>query len=186
MLDAGKWAIRFLLVSLAITPVYRMLGWRSAIPLRKSAGLWAFGFGALHFTMYLTERNVFNCVGCPEWWRPFLSTNYLLTGAIVLAILSVMALTSNRLAMRTLGKNWKRLHRLVYAAGIIAVVHGVLAAQFSKKVLVLDPNAQFELIVYGVILAVLLLLRVPAVRNAIGLTGRTGGSKRRGLAQAGD
>src|SRR5262245_52660753 len=53
VLESGKWGLRFLLISLLMTPLQRYLGWRSAIPLRKPAGLWAFGFGALHYFLVI-------------------------------------------------------------------------------------------------------------------------------------
>lgn len=178
MLEAGKWSVRFLLICLSMTPLYLVFGWRGAPGLRKSAGLWAFAFGMLHFIFYINEIDLL------QYWPQLFQNLYLLTGVLTLAILTALALTSHRWAMRWLGKTWKRLHRLVYAAGILAVVHGLLAAQASKKMAILDPFASQELALYLALLSVLLLLRVPAARS---LTGLSRGKRRigkRSFAQA--
>lgn len=162
LLDAGKWAVRFLLICLSMTPLSILFGWRWTHGLRKSAGLWAFAFGSLHFTLYAAETDLLQS-GIHLVKEPFLAT-----GLLTLSILTVLALTSNRFAMRSLGKTWKRLHRFVYAAGILAILHGLLAAQASKKILLLDPTGPQELLIYLVILSALLLIRVPAVRSRAG------------------
>ncbi|MCA9910459.1 MAG: ferric reductase-like transmembrane domain-containing protein, partial [Anaerolineae bacterium] len=112
VLEAGVWAVRFLLFSLAISPLNTYLGWRSAIPLRKLAGLWAFGFGVLHFALSLSESQPFGAYLLPP------VASFVIFGLIALVILAALAATSTRWAQRRLGKNWKRLHRLVYVAGL--------------------------------------------------------------------
>lgn len=164
MLESGKWAIRFLLICLSMTPFYLLFGWRSAITLRKSAGLWAFVFGSFHFVLYLIEFNF------KIKWSGLFTEWFLFTGVLTLFILGALAVTSNRWAMRGLGKFWKRLHRLVYVAGVVAILHGLLAAQSSKKVMSLDPNGSGELKVYLGLLLVLLAIRIPQVRVWLGLT----------------
>jgi sulfoxide reductase heme-binding subunit YedZ len=77
-----------------------------------------------------------------------------------------MAITSSKWAMREMGKWWKRLHRLVYAAGVILVAHIVLEST-NKKVAVTDWQFGAEAWLYAAILAVLLAARVPAVRSAL-------------------
>ena len=157
MLESGKWAVRFLLLCLLMTPLNLYFGWRGAVGLRKAAGLWAFAFAALHVLLFLGE---------PQRRSLSLPLPLFLTlGVCGLAILAALAATSNRLAMRRLGKRWKRLHRLVYAAGVLTVLHGILAAAASKKMYLLDPDAVGELRVYAAILAVLLVVRLPTVRR---------------------
>jgi sulfoxide reductase heme-binding subunit YedZ len=160
VVESGKWAVRFLLLSLAMTPLNTLLGWRSAIKLRKPAGLWAFGFGLLHFVLYVVDMG-------QGWLHDPIPTYYLALGAVGLLILSAMAATSNRWAMKRMGKGWKRLHRLVYAAGIIVITHGLLEAAFSKRVLATSSQVTYELQVYLAILVILLGVRIPAVRSAI-------------------
>ena len=69
--------------------------------------------------------------------------------------------------MRRLGKNWKRLHRLVYLAGVIVVYHAMLATEATKRISLRDPQAIEELKIYFVIVAILLLVRIPPIRRAL-------------------
>lgn len=158
-LESGVWGIRFLLISLAMSPLSTYFGWRSSIKLRKPAGLWSFGFAALHFLYFIRESQT------PL--RGFLSQPYMLLGLVGLIVLSALAITSNRWAMRGLRKNWKRLHRLVYVAAPTIVYHAILATGASKKLLFRDPNAEQELKLYFGVLVVLLVMRIPAVRRVI-------------------
>lgn len=157
LVESAKWAVRFLLFSLAMTPLNTLFGWRYAVKLRKPAGLWAFAFGVLHLACYVFDRQ--------SDWLHFPIPNYAAAlGLVVLGILAAMAATSNRWAMRRLGKWWKRLHRLVYAAGVIALVHGLLESQISKRVFVYDSNTDDELWLYVIVLSALLAARIPPVR----------------------
>lgn len=156
-LESGKWAIRFLLTSLLMTPLNTYFGWRSAITLRKSAGLWSFGFASAHILFYVRET---------KWeWLTLAMPLYLKLGLVGIMILGVLAVTSNRWSMQQLGKNWKRLHRLVYVSGIAVVTHAMLATTMSKKLMVRDPQAESELKVYLAVLSVLLVVRIPLIRQ---------------------
>ncbi len=158
-LESGKWAIRFLLLCLSMTPLNTYFGWSSLIKLRKPAGLWAFGFALLHVSFYLQGT---------RWaWQSVLTQNFIALGLLGLLVLTALALTSNRRAMRRLGKNWKRLHRLVYLAGILVTTHSILAASMSKKMFVRDPQAIPELNLYLAVLVVLLIVRLPLVRGVL-------------------
>jgi len=161
VLEAGKWGLRFLLISMAVTPLSRYFGWRSLIPLRKPAGLWAFGFGALHYLLVILYD-----LPLGMNWLTFPLAPFITLGLISLLILAAMALTSNQAAMKALGKNWKRLHRLVYVASLLIVIHALLATQSSKK-LFGDDQAKLEITIYLAVLLVLLLARLPLVRNAV-------------------
>lgn len=158
-LENGKWAIRFLLACLMMTPLNTYLGWKSAIKLRKSAGLWAFGFASTHVLFYIREAKL-------DWLTihmPF----YFMLGLVGMVILGLLAITSNRWAMKQLGRNWKRLHRLVYFSGITVVTHSMLATILSKKVFARDPQAPIELKIYAALLFVLLAVRIPVVRTLL-------------------
>ncbi len=159
LLESGKWALLFLIICLAMTPLQRYLGWRDAGRLRKPAGLWAFAFAALHATLYVAAT--------PDMWLPRLREPFLLIGAGSLLILAALAITSSRRAMAWLGKGWKRLHRLVYLAGAATTLHALLAAIMSKRVLVRDPHALIELRLAAALVAALLLLRVPLLRRRL-------------------
>jgi sulfoxide reductase heme-binding subunit YedZ len=164
-LASGKWAVRFLLLSLSMTPINTYFGWRGAIRLRKPAGLWAFGFAAVHLTYYFYEYEFTMLV-----WP--IQQFYLVLGLLGFVILLAMAVTSNKWAMRQLKKNWKRLHQLVYLAGILIAFHAILAAGGSKRIFLRDPDVLPELILYFLLLVVLLAVRIPLVRRVILDVGR--------------
>lgn len=156
-LESGKWAIRFLLTCLAMTPLNTYFGWSSAIRLRKPTGLWALAFASLHVLFYVGDAQL-------NWLRvpiPF----FMVLGMLGLAVLTALGITSNRWAMKRMGKNWKRLHRLVYLAGIAAAFHAILATTASKKLAIRDPQSVHELQIYLGILIVLLAVRLPQVRR---------------------
>jgi sulfoxide reductase heme-binding subunit YedZ len=158
-LESGKWAIRFLLICLAMTPLNTCFNWRGAIKLRKPAGLWAFGFAALH-VLYTVGADPLAWLGWPM--QPFIAL-----GLLGFCILSMLALTSNRWSMQRLRKQWKRLHRLVYLAGVAVTSHAILATSASKKLLLRDPQALEELNIYLAVLVVLLVVRIPLVRRVL-------------------
>jgi methionine sulfoxide reductase heme-binding subunit len=168
MLATGEWGVRWLMVSLAMTPLHTFLHWRGALKLRKSAGLWAFAFGMAHLVIYARVTwepyPVYRTGPTPWAWLAWPMQPYMVLGLISLLILTALAITSNRWAMAALGKGWKRLHRLVYCAGVAILTHALLATTMSKRVMIRDPQAATELQIYLGILAVLLIVRVPQVR----------------------
>ena len=165
---AGRFAIRFLTLSLAVSPLVYLFGWRRLVPLRKWSGLWAFAFAGLHLSFFFSDS-----VWQKVWGQPFA-----FIGLAALAILTAMALTSHRLAMRVLGRNWKRLHRLVYIAGILVVVHSIKGLLYWKEVPGFDV-ALLETQIYGFQIALLLLLRIPFVRRRLRQSGPRQKRKRR-------
>lgn len=158
LVESGKWAVRFLLFSLAMTPLNSLFGWRYAVKLRKPAGLWAFGFGVLHFLYYVFDV-------WSDWLRYPIPHIYAVLGIAALAILVALAATSTRWAQKRMGKNWKRLHRLVYAAGVLALVHGLLESVSSKRVFIYNDRTVDEVWLYLVLLIILLAARIPPVRG---------------------
>ncbi len=153
---AGRFAIRFLTLSLAISPAVYYLGWRRLVPLRKWSGLWAFAFAALHMSFFFSDFV----------WRKVWGQSFVYAGLAALAILALMTLTSHRPAMRILGRNWKRLHRLVYVAGMLVVLHSISALIFWKEV----PDFEVMLLetqITGLQIALLLVLRSTAARRLI-------------------
>jgi sulfoxide reductase heme-binding subunit YedZ len=118
--QTGTWALTFLVISLTITPIRRLTGWNAAIRLRRMLGLFAFFYGCLHLATWIVFYHFFTLETMLEdvVMRPFITV-----GMGTFLILLVLALTSNRFAVRRLGRRWTTLHRLVYAAAIGAVVH---------------------------------------------------------------
>jgi methionine sulfoxide reductase heme-binding subunit len=151
----GLAALNLLLLSLAVTPVNLLTGWRGVTVLRKSLGLWAFAYATLHLLVFVGLDYGFSLRFILLDGLP--SKPYILAGLAALLILLPLAITSTRGWMQRLGRAWKRLHRLVYAAGILAVIHYIWVAK--------TPYGSPTL--YAILLAVLLLVRVPVVRTRL-------------------
>jgi sulfoxide reductase heme-binding subunit YedZ len=123
----GDWAISFLIISLGVTPLRRLTHWNDVVKLRRMLGLFAFFYATLHLLTwviidkYLGTDTIRMAV---EWMvqdifeRPFITV-----GMATWVILFLLAITSNMRSIRLLGRRWQHLHRLVYAAGIGAVIH---------------------------------------------------------------
>ena len=126
----GLWALRFLILTLVITPLRQLAG-VNLLRFRRALGLLAFWYAAMHFTVYLTlDRGLIWSTIIPDIARrPFITLGF---AALVLIV--PLAITSNRVSIRRLGKNWRRLHKLVYVAVSLAAVHYLLATK------VLDPT----------------------------------------------
>jgi methionine sulfoxide reductase heme-binding subunit len=153
-LRTGKTAIILLMLALAITPAHIWFGWKQIIPLRRLLGLYAFFYAFLHLLIFVWLDYLLDPQLISE---ALFAKRYALVGLATFAILLPLALTSTRSAMRGLGKKWKSLHKWVYLAGVLAVLHYFL----------LVKNAYTEPFIFAVILAVLLLTRVKPIKQAI-------------------
>lgn len=152
----GDTAIVLLLLSLAVTPLVTVTGWRKLSTVRKSLGVWSAIYAFLHMLVFVGLDYAFSLKfilldGLPT--KP-----YILVGLAALLILIPLGLTSTKGMQKRLGKSWKKLHRWVYAAGILAVIHFI----WVRKVPFGQPT------VYAIILALLLIARLPAVRTWLG------------------
>lgn len=116
----GEWAIRFVFLSLAISPLRRFFGWPFLAPLRRTFGLAGFAYAVAHMLTWSLLDLEFEPAAIAEdlTERPFV-----MAGMASFVILSVLAATSTRSAMKRLGRRWITLHRLVYAAAALALVH---------------------------------------------------------------
>lgn len=121
----GLWALRFLILTLAVTPLRELAG-VNLLRYRRALGLLAFWYAVMHFTVYLTlDRGLLWGTILPDIAkRPFITL-----GFSALVLLVPLALTSNRLSIRRLGRNWRRLHRLIYVAAALAAVHYLMATK---------------------------------------------------------
>jgi sulfoxide reductase heme-binding subunit YedZ len=144
----GLSALVILLVTLAITPARRLSGWNPLVGLRRPLGLFAFFYALLHFLIYAVFDHQ---LSVPEITADIVEHPWVLVGFSAFLILLALAVTSPKAAVRWLGgKRWQRLHRAVYAAGILAVLH----------FLWLVKKDRFEPAVYATILGVLLISRL--------------------------
>jgi len=162
--ETGVWALRFLCISLAVTPLRRLTGWNPIIKFRRMMGLYAFFYGTLHFLTYVIVdrfagldfpegmasvrmlRDLGASVAADIYKRPFITI-----GFSTWIILLPLAITSTAGMIRRLGgRRWNVLHRLAYVAGVTAVVHyyWLVKADISRPV------------AYGTVVALLLGFRV--------------------------
>jgi sulfoxide reductase heme-binding subunit YedZ len=154
----GKAALVLLILSLACTPLVTLTGWKRPSRVRRALGLYAFLYAAVHLAIFVGLDYGFDL---EMLVRGIEDQRYVLVGFAAGLGLLALALTSTRGWQRRLGRAWKRLHRLAYLAGILAVVHFLW--------LVKDPQEPLR---YAALVAFLLVLRIPAVRRAVGLLRR--------------
>ena len=185
--ETGVWTLRFLCITLAVTPLRRLTGWHSLIRFRRMLGLFAFFYGTLHFLTYVildrfagldfpdgivavrTLGDLAVSVGHDIFKRPFITVGFTAFSCMV-----PLAATSTAGMIRRLGgRRWNRLHRLVYVSGIAGVVH----YWWLVKADVRNPVA------YALVVALLLGFRVwwlqrrtavPVRPAPQALTGRSG------------
>ncbi len=117
----GDWALRMLLITLAVTPLRRLSGWNWLLRLRRMLGLFAFFYAAVHFSSYISFDHVFDAEAILKdiVKRPFITVGFL-----CLMFMLPLAVTSANAMVRRLGaKRWIALHRLVYLVAPLAVLH---------------------------------------------------------------
>ena len=144
----GLQALRLLIATLAVTPIFRLTRWSPIMSLRRLLGLWAFAYATVHLGFYLAMELDFSLWAL---WREALKKPFIFFGLAAFLCLLPLAATSTRAAIRALGgRRWQVLHRLAYAAGIAACVHFILRVK----------GFQPEPYVYAALLALLLGLRL--------------------------
>jgi sulfoxide reductase heme-binding subunit YedZ len=116
----GKWGLKLLLITLAVTPLRKLTGWNWLLRLRRMLGLFAFFYVALHFLVYAGLDQRFDLAAIFE---DIAKRPYITVGMTALLLLIPLAVTSTNRMMRRLGKNWQKLHRLVYVIAILGVWH---------------------------------------------------------------
>jgi sulfoxide reductase heme-binding subunit YedZ len=161
-LSTGTWTLIFLLATLSITPLRKLTGQSWLIRIRRLIGLFAFFYASLHFTTYVWLDKFFDL---QEMVQDVMKRRFITMGFLAFMLLVPLALTSTTWAVRELGgKNWQRLHRLIYVSAVAAVIH----FWWKVKADVREPA------IYAAILGGLLLLRL-----AITARGKYGKASRR-------
>ena len=142
----GRTAIIILFITLTITPIRRLTGWNGIIKLRRLIGLFAFFYALIHFLIYAVFDRELSLAGLVEdiAKRPWITV-----GFTVFLMLLTLAVTSPQFMVRKLGRNWQRLHRIIYLAAGGAVLHFTWA---QKKDISLP-------LAYAAVLAVILASR---------------------------
>ncbi|MFQ5612750.1 MAG: sulfite oxidase heme-binding subunit YedZ [Anaerolineae bacterium] len=151
----GKPALVLLVLSLAVTPVHILFGYKQVMRLRRPLGLYAFMYVALHFLVFVGLDYGFDLELLRE---AIFEKRFALVGFAAFLLLIPLAITSTQGWITRLGRNWKRLHRLAYLAGVLAVVHFLWLVKSDIR----EPAA------FGAVLVLLLLARAPAVRRTFG------------------
>jgi sulfoxide reductase heme-binding subunit YedZ len=118
--QTGSWTLAMLVISLTVTPLRRLTKWNELIRLRRMLGLFAFFYATLHM---LTWAGLFNRFDPALMVDDVVMRPFITVGMATFLILLSLAVTSNRFALRKLGRRWQALHRLVYVAAILGVVH---------------------------------------------------------------
>lgn len=144
----GSWALRLLLVTLAVTPLRRLTGLPWLLRFRRMLGLFAFFYASLHFSAYLLLDRA---LVWEDILKDLTERPYIVVGFAALVLLIPLAVTSTRGWVRRLGRRWQTLHRAVYAIAVLGVLHFL----WLVKADILEP------LIDGAVLAGLLAFRVP-------------------------
>jgi sulfoxide reductase heme-binding subunit YedZ len=148
--STGDWTLILVLTTLSITPLRRLTRQYWLIGIRRMVGLFAFFYGTLHFTTYIWLDKFFDL---HEMFKDVAKRPFITVGFSAFVLLIPLALTSTTASIRRLGgKNWQRLHRLIYLTGILGVVHYLWLVKADRR----------KPLEYGAVLAILLLYRVVA------------------------
>ena len=155
----GIWTIRFLVITLAITPLRKLTGQAILIRFRRMLGLFTFFYACMHFLTYIWLDQYF------DW--PFIIKDitehpYIIVGFTTFLILFSLAVTSPRFMVRKMGKNWKKLHRLIYPAAFLASFHFLWLVKSDIR----------EPLLYFALFTILMLLRLPSVQENTPLISR--------------
>ncbi len=141
--ETGEWALRLLIITLMLTPLRQLSGKPQFVRVRRMVGLFALFYATVHFLVWIVFLLGFRWAAIGE---ELVERPYITIGFAAFLILLILGITSPHAMVRKLGKNWKRLHQLVYLAAILAVIH---------LLWILRTNIS-EAVVYGSIVAMLL------------------------------
>ncbi|MEE3328832.1 MAG: protein-methionine-sulfoxide reductase heme-binding subunit MsrQ [Myxococcota bacterium] len=147
--ETGEWALRLLILTLCVTPLRQFFGWHQLAPCRRTLGLMCFLYASLHFATYLTFDLGWNFSDLAEEIK---ERPYVTLGFAAFVILVPLALTSTRRSIKRLGRNWRKLHRWVYLALVLAVLHFIWLVKADLR----------EPLVYAGIAALVLAWRIPS------------------------
>ena len=153
-LRTGKTALVLFVLSLACTPLNTLFGWRGVLRVRRPLGLYSFFYASVHFLIFVGLDYGFDINLILE---AIFEKRYALVGFFAGVILLALAITSTKGWQRRLKKNWKKLHQLIYVAGLFVVIHYIWLVKSDYR----EPLA------YGLVIAVLLILRIPTIRQRV-------------------
>lgn len=163
----GDWTIRFLVITLALTPLQRVLNWPRIALIRRMLGVTAFAYALAHFLLYIA--NV-------KYDLVFVATEialriYLTIGFVTLLGLSLLAATSFDAAVRKLGRKWKLLHQSVYGLAVLGLLHYFIQTKADVSPATLMAGFYFQLMIYRVFINRRIALRPVVLAASAGLAG---------------
>ena len=147
----GAWTLKFILITLTITPLRQIFGFKNIVRLRRMLGLYAFFYAVLHFLCYFVLDQFFDF---SEILKDISKRPYITIGFTSLLMLIPLALTSTNKMVKRLGKRWKLLHQMIYVIAVFSIFHYL----WLVKADVLYP------VIYGLLLIVLLSIRAWVAR----------------------
>jgi sulfoxide reductase heme-binding subunit YedZ len=151
-IQTGLWTLRFLAVTLSITPARRVFGWNWLVKYRRMLGLFTFFYASVHLSMWAGVDWFF---AWGDMWHEIVKHKYILIGMLTWLTMVPLAITSTKGWVRRLGKRWTKLHRLVYSAAITGTIHYLWAVKKDT----------FFPVVYLATFAMLLAFRVIYARR---------------------
>ncbi len=143
----GDWALRFVLLTLAVTPFRWLSGWNEVIRYRRMLGLFTFWYASLHFSTYIVFDHFFDVRSIAD---DVIERKYVTAGFFGFVLMLPLAVTSTQGWIRRLGKRWSVLHRLIYVAAVAGVVHFLWLVKLETS----------EPLIYAAVLSGLFLVRV--------------------------
>lgn len=167
LLMCGLWAVRLLVITLALTPAQRILNWPKLALVRRMTGIGAFSYAALHFTLFIVNSKFDLGFVASEIVQRY----YLTIGFVTLSGLSLLAATSTDRAVRALGKRWKQLHRIVYGIAVLGLLHFFLQSKIDVSRATLLAGFFLTLMIYRLAMR----RRVPLSAPVLALCAIAGG-----------
>ena len=146
--ELGDWALIFLMVTLSVSPLSKILKRKNLIALRRMLGLLTYFYAVLHLTSYII-------IDLQLDWHEFVKDvtkrNFIILGMTSVVLLTPLALTSNNISLKILGpKSWKNLHYLVYPAAIIAIIHFFMMIRADYHRPIIYASLLFALLIYRI------------------------------------
>ena len=146
--ELGDWALIFLMVTLSVSPLSKILKRKNLIALRRMLGLLTYFYAILHLTSYII-------IDLQLDWHEFVKDvtkrNFIILGMTSVVLLTPLALTSNNISLKILGsKSWKKIHYLVYPAAIIAIIHFFMMIRADYHRPIIYASLLFALLIYRI------------------------------------
>ena len=142
--QTGIWALRFLVLTLAVTPIRRLTKWNPIIQYRRMLGLFGFFYAFLHLLTYAVLDRYFDFSGV---WEDVAERPFITAGMVAFVLMVPLAITSTKGWIRRLARRWQLLHRLIYISAIAAVVH------YLWKVKIIGGSPVYYALIVGALLA---------------------------------